>query len=525
MVDTDSGSDAQPVVVETHVSVLVFHDDVVLKYKKPVRFPFVDLTTRQARHDCCRAEVAVNRRFSPDVYLGVADVVLDGRVLDHAVVMRRLPAERSLAALVAADDPSLGEAVRAVAVALEGCHRMAPRSPAIGEAGRAEAVARTWKGCLDTLASWAGSAVPAELLDEVDRLARRYLAGRAPLFEERVAAGRVCDGHGDLLATDVFVLADGPRLLDAVEFDERLRHVDVVADVAFLAMDLEHRGRADLACELWTAYQEAAKDRFPPSLVHHYTALRATIRAEVAYLRAAQIGVGAAAGGAGVADDPGGSAAAGAIADAVAHLELAVTHLRSGRVVLGVVQGLPGTGKSTLARHVADRLGWPTVRSDDVRAELYGTGRRPPGAVAFGGDGYDATATEHTYTTLLERAASMLVHGQSVLLDATFADRRWQRAAEALAADTSSDLAVLRCTAPADVAERRLWDRARRPSRFDLSDADVDVARAMAAVAERWPVAIDVRTDRPSADVTADACAVLAATGASVPAVVRPAVR
>jgi len=469
-----------PAVLETHVSVLVFFEDVVLKYKKPQRFPFADFTTRPARLDACRAEVEANSRLSPDVYVGVADVVVHGRVLDHAVVMRRLPADRSLAALAAAHAPRLHADLAQVARLLAGFHERAPRSAAIDADAEVEALRRTWGACLDELARHAGRLLPEATVRRVGELAVGYLAGRGALFARRVAERRICDGHGDLLATDVFVLDDGPRVLDCVEFDPRLRHVDVIADVAFLAMDLERLGAPDAAAAFLGRYQQDAGERFAPTLLHHYIAQRAVVRAEVACLRAEQTGAARC--------DP-----------AVALLGLALEHLRAARVVLGVVCGLPGTGKSTVARAVGERLGWPVLRSDDIRRELVGAGGPGPVVEPWRTGAYAPEMTQRTYAVLLARATQALELGQPVLLDATFASGAHRRAVADVARATASDLVVFECSAPTPVADRRL--RARAVAGTDVSGADEAVAHAMAPTAVPWPGALRVDTGaRPLPD-------------------------
>jgi aminoglycoside phosphotransferase family enzyme len=176
-------------IVETHISSLVFDGDLVHKRKKPVRFAFVDLSTPERREAVCRREVELNRRFSGDVYLGVEEVLDEaGQVVDHAVVMRRMPADRRLASLVQQ-------------------HR--------------------------DVAAW---------------------------------------------AEDIFCLGDGPRILDGLEFDDRLRWGDVVYDIGFLAMDLEHLGRLDLALAFLDWYRDYTAETHPRSLEHHYIAYRALVR-------------------------------------------------------------------------------------------------------------------------------------------------------------------------------------------------------------------------------------------------------
>ncbi len=123
------------------------------------------------------------------------------------------------------------------------------------------------------------------MLDEVATRATRYVQGRTPLFAARVAQGWMRDGHGDLLADDIFCLADGPRVLDCLDFSDELRYGDVLADVAFLAMDLERLGAPELAARFVRLYDEFSGERHPASLVDYYIAFRALIRAKVSALR------------------------------------------------------------------------------------------------------------------------------------------------------------------------------------------------------------------------------------------------
>ncbi len=478
-----------PRVVETHASVLVFYDDVVLKYKKALHLPFVDFTNIEQRRKACDSEVASNRRLSPDVYLGVADVKMGAELLDHGVVMRRLPDGRSLASMAASGDPVLTVQLPRLARRLSSFHAGAERSEEIDAGGRPSAIARTWRRCFDVLRPFAAALGETYPLEHIEDLATRYLRGRGPLFEERIAGGRVCDAHGDLLASDVFLLDDGPRVLDCIDFDDELRHIDVVADIAFLAMDLEHLGAPAVARQFVREYREAAGDEFPATLLHHYCAQRAVIRAEVACIRSTQRST------AGEQS----SAAAGDRAQARSLLALAQDHLHAGRVIVGVVSGLPGTGKTTLARAAGEQLGWPVLRSDEVRRDLVG---RPddagPLTASFEAGPYTPATTARTYRTMLERAGQFIVRGQPVILDATFSDPAFRRAAEELADTTTSDLVVLRCAVSPRAAEARV--RARRQRGGDVSGADEGVVRAMAATVVPWRGAVTVDTEHGTHD-------------------------
>ncbi|MBO0689869.1 MAG: gluconate kinase, partial [Candidatus Dormibacteraeota bacterium] len=288
-----SGAAAGPEVFETHISWLVLLGDRVYKIKKPVRTGFLDFSTVEARGRACRREVELNRRLAPDVYTGVATMHDEkDRVCEHVVVMLRMPDVRRLSSLVQ-QGADVDEGLRALGHQIASFHTHAARSAEIDRAGRRDAVASHWEDNFAELAPFVGDVLDPEDVRRVEQLAREYLAGRSPLFDARIEAGLVRDGHGDLQAQDIFLLPDGPRVLDCIEFDDRFRHGDVLEDVAFLAMDLERLGRPDLARSFLDRYAELFGHPWPASLEHHYVAYRAHVRSKVACLRHAQGGEGA----------------------------------------------------------------------------------------------------------------------------------------------------------------------------------------------------------------------------------------
>lgn len=485
-----------PGVAETHSGVVFFFGDRAYKLKKPVDLGFLDFRTREARQHACHREVELNRRLSPDVYLGVADVVgPEGQLADHLVVMRRMPDHRRLSAL-ALGGGDLGDDVAAVARLLADFHRRAERGPDADRAASRDALAGRWSANTREMSAFAGRFLDAGDIDEVQRLASGYLAGRAPLFEQRRADGRAVDGHGDLLADDIFLLDDGPRILDCLEFDDALRLEDGLADAAFLVMDLERLGRADLAGRFLDEYRRAAGDDPPPSLVHHHVAYRAQVRAKVSAIRAEQ-------------------GLEGAAAKAQALLEQAMRHLRAGEVRLILVGGLPGTGKSTVAAALGGELDAVVLRADVVRKELVGLDADAPAAAPFGAGIYAPGATAATYRALLERAEAHLGLGRTVVLDASWSSAAARAAGRELAEATSSRIVELRCTLDAAVAAGRIRARAARGG--DASDADELIAARMAEVADAWPEAQAVDTSPPPDEVLATVLAATLATGGVAP--------
>ncbi|GAA2865134.1 AAA family ATPase [Pseudonocardia halophobica] len=468
-------------VRETHVGVVVLVGERAYKVKKPVRTAFCDFSTPGLRRAAIVRELELNRRLAPDVYLGAA--ALTGPGCDEPVlVMRRMPDDRRLSTSLARGD-DLSDDLRQVARLLAAFHAGAHRSATVAVEGGRDALRERWRRNLDEMEPYRDAPLAGAELDAVRRLAFRFLDGRGPLFARRT--DRVVDGHGDLIADDVFCLDDGPRVLDCLDFDDRLRYVDGLDDAAFLAMDLERLGADGAAARFLADYAEFAGDPAPAALAHHYVAYRAGVRAKVACLRWAQNGD------------------ARAAEDARTHLALATAHLRRGAPRLALVGGLPGTGKSTLAGALADRAGAVLLSSDRLRKERAGLDPTTSAAAEFGTGLYDPAHTTDVYAELLHRAAELLALGESVVLDASWtAAGLRERAAEAARAADAETVALC-CAAPAAVAAERI--RSRRRS---VSDVTVAVAERMAIVADPWPDAVVVRTDRPLARSVAQAARV-----------------
>ncbi|MGE3621371.1 MAG: AAA family ATPase [Acidimicrobiia bacterium] len=477
------GGDLDLAVAETHSAFVLFVGDRAYKVKKRVDLGFLDFRDREARLRICRREVELNRRLAPDVYLGVADLSdVDGTPDDHLVVMRRMPPDRRLARLVTAGAP-VDDGLWRLAHLLAAFHASADRGPEIDVEATTDARRRLWHENATSLREAPSGTVDPGDVEAVVALADRYLDGRDPLFDRRIAEGRARDGHGDLMADDIFLLDDGPRVLDCLEFDDRLRYGDVLGDVAFLAMDLERLGRPDLADRFLSAYREHADDDWPASLQHHHVAYRAQVRAKVSAIRATQ-------------GDPDAAATARRL------LALARDHLERARVRLVLVGGLPGTGKSTLAAGLGDATGATVLRSDEVRKELAGIPTDRPADAAFGAGIYAGASTAATYRTLLERAGVALAMGETVVLDASWSDASWRAQARRVAEEAAADVVELRCELPEAVAAARI--AARRAAGGDPSDATAEIAAAMAAAFDAWPSAVPVdTTDRAAALATA----------------------
>ncbi|MGE0219213.1 AAA family ATPase [Mycolicibacterium sp.] len=466
-------------VHETHTGLVALVGDRAYKIKKPVVTDFLDFSTPQRREQACRREVELNRRLAPAGYFGVGTFQPPAGDPEPVIVMRRYPDDQRLSALVRAGAP-VEPWLASIADLLARFHARAERGPSIDREATPAVLSDRWRQNLTELRRH-GAVLPDESISEIDHLLGEYLAGREPLFAGRIAARRIVDGHGDLLTQDIFCTPEGPVLLDCLEFDDRLRYVDGIDDAAFLAMDLEFLGRPDLAAVFLDEYCRRAGDDAAPSLRHFCVAYRAVVRAKVDCVRVDQ-------------------GHAEAAADARRHLSIALSRLRSGRVRLVVVGGGPGTGKSTLAHALAERIGAQVISTDEVRRELTAGGvlEGEPGELHAGL--YTPENVSAVYAEVLSRARGWLGAGHPVILDGTWRDADRRRQAHVVATETHSPVVEFRCTLPVAEAQRRIAQRTGSSSQVtpamaaELTGSDGD-----------WPSAHPIDTARPQADSVAEA--------------------
>ncbi|WP_194827883.1 AAA family ATPase [Nocardia sp. XZ_19_231] len=462
---------------ETHTGLVLLCGDRAYKTKKPIANDFLDFSTHELREQACVRELELNRRMAPDVYLGVGHFTdpLGGQD-EPVLVMRRMPEDRRLSNMLRDPAESRTE-LSALVKMLAEFHRVAGRSADIDRAATAKSLRSRWLSVLRGLL-----VAPTDLLDpdrvrRVEASAMRYLDGREALMDNRIRDRRIVDGHGDLLAEDIFELPDGFRVLDCLDFDDTLRHLDCLDDVAFLAMDLEFRGHAELADRFLDEYLEATADPAPASLRDHYIAYRAIVRTKVDCIRFEQ----------GVPE---------AAEQAIRHLDIALRHLDRGAIRLVLVGGLPGTGKSTVARELAERTGATVISSDHLRGKLRTEGSITGPSGEYNAGAYSAAARATVYSNLLANAHTQLANGVSVIIDASWTDPDERRSATALARELSADLIELRCVVPQSVATERITQRG-----ISESDATPLIAELMSQTAAAWPEAVVLDTVAPIDEV------------------------
>jgi aminoglycoside phosphotransferase family enzyme/predicted kinase len=439
-------------VRQTHISAVFLVGDTVYKIRKPVNLGFVDFSTLAKRKHDCEEEVRLNRRLAPSVYRGLVPITIEG-------------------------DEITPEQIEMIARRVAAFHRIAEHGEHVSRFGRFDVVAGNARENFDQTVAHIGVTVRPVVYERVRELSEKALVELKPLIESRAARGVPCDTHGDLHLSHIYLFPDRPPpddlvIIDCIEFAERYRFADPVADIAFLVMDVVYHGRGDLARACADAYFAAAGDEEGRALLPFYVAYRAVVRAKVKGIQVAEQEI------------PSEQRTSMALR-AEAHWLLALGALEepARRPALVLIGGLPGTGKSTLARGLLTAANFTVIRSDQVRKELAGVPLNEKG------DGfYTPEWTGRTYSECIRRAETILRTGGRVIVDATFAYDAHRAAFQSAGQRLGVPVVSLVCRADSTVVRERL-----RTRRGDISDADERVYDQMKA---QWrPAANAVEVD------------------------------
>jgi aminoglycoside phosphotransferase family enzyme/predicted kinase len=394
----------------THISDVFLSGDRAFKLKRAVKYSYLDFSTVELRHRFCRAELELNRRTAPELYLGVQPIIrsmdgklawgadaVNGEIADWVVVMRRFDQRLLLSAIAAADGLNVS-LLYSLSAAIAAFHEATARR---AESGWIDALRETIEENDACLRSCREAGFPDHNIDLLRDRSGEWLERVGPLLDRRRLEGRVRRGHGDLHARNICVLDGKPVLFDCLEFSEELASIDVLYDLAFLLMDLEHLGRPEAANLIFNRYLDLTGDDSGLPAMPLFISLRAAIRAHVT----------AAALGQASADD-------GTLAEPLDYLDGACSALEPPRPRLIAIGGLSGTGKSTLAAALAPELGarpgariW---RSDVIRKRIFGVAPE----IRLPGSAYSAASTEQVYAVLCQGARLVLQAGYSAIIDA-----------------------------------------------------------------------------------------------------------
>ncbi|WEN40782.1 hypothetical protein CKCBHOJB_00315 [Thauera sp. GDN1] len=464
-------------LVETHISWVLLAGQHAWKLKKPLDLGFLDFSTVERRREACEAELRLNRRTAPMLYEAVvpvwrsaqgvrvggpdaaADAAPQAAPRDYLVRMRRFEQSALFSVMLEAGrlEPALFDRLARHVADFHAAAAVAQPGQGFGDAAAVHAPVRQNFVQLRELLSAARLDAPVLLaeLERVESWAEAQFAALAPVFDARLAEGRVRECHGDLHLGNLIVLDGEPRLFDGIEFSAELRWADVIADIAFLVMDLQARGRPGLGWRFLNAWLERSGDYAGLRVLPWYLSYRAMVRAKIAAIRAAQVA---------------GEARAESLAECARYLALAAAPARTPAPALLIASGVSGAGKTSQSLPLLERCGVIRVRADVERKRLFGLDAEAASGSALGGGLYTAAAGARTYDRLADRARAVVGAGYPVLVDATFLRRAQRRVFADLAAALGVPFAILAFDAPVAVLRARV--RSRLAAGGDASEAD-----------------------------------------------------
>jgi aminoglycoside phosphotransferase family enzyme/predicted kinase len=452
---------------ETHISWVILTGPFAYKIKKPVDLGFVDFTSLARRRFFCEEELRLNRRLAPELYLDVLPIAGtqqspriggSGPALEWCVRMRQFDQDALLTRIIKRGLLAPTD-IDALARQVADFHAKAPVAAPESPFGTPEAVAQPIHANFEHLAGLDSAAER----DQVERLAN-WCDGELRRLEDvlraRKSGGFIRECHGDMHLGNMILERGGITIFDCIEFNESLRWIDVMSEVAFLAMDLEDHGRADFAWRLLNTVLEWSGDYAGLRLFPLYFTYRAMVRAKVAQIRRKQPSL------------PREKVEEGSAAVSN-YLTLATRWPERRCPFLAITQGLSGSGKTWGTQAVVERLGAIRLRSDVERKRLAGLSPLATTGSQIESGLYASEFNRRTFARLAELASPIIEAGLSLIIDATFlkrADRdQFRRLADSLG------VAFIILDFPAGEAVCRERIRQRMRDKNDASEATEQV--------------------------------------------------
>lgn len=447
-------------LIETHISWVILAGEFAYKLKKPLDLGFLDFSTPEKRQLCCQEEIRLNSRLAPAIYLQALPITgsIDhpvlggtGAVLEWAVKMRAFPRN---ATLDLAKQVSTRQ-IDAIADRIATFHQTIVAAPAHSRHGSPNQVQSTIQQNFHQLRALQPPADMLAVLAEVEDWALGEGARLHEHFSLRKAQGFIRECHGDLHLGNIAWVDDAPLIFDGIEFNADLRFIDTISEMAFLTMDLHHRGEEGLAWRGLNRYLEHTGDYEGLAALPYYMSYRAMVRAKVAAIRAHQAG--------------------GDFHESRGYLRLAAHLARHATTALILMHGVSGSGKTVISQQLLQGLGAIRLRSDVERKRLFGlkpleNSQDVPGGI------YTREAGERTRDRLLAVSRRLLGEGFRVIVDATFLARDWRQPFQALAGNMHAPWVLVSPQASIDVLKQRVSQR--KAHGHDASEADLAVLEA-----------------------------------------------
>ena len=452
-------------LIETHISWVILTGDFAYKIKKPVDFGFLNFSTLEKRHFFCEQELVLNRRLAPEIYLEVVAIngtsdeprlSGSGAVFEYAVKMKQFPQSAQLDNKLAAGELKL-EHMNAIAHMTAYFHQSTDVANEAMDYGNKETLYQPVEENFKQINEHLVTEQYADKLLILAQWSRSELTKQQAVFTQRKADGFIRQCHGDMHLRNLIWLDNKPVAFDCIEFNDKLSWIDVISEIAFLIMDLQHRQQHQLANRFLNSYLEITGDYAGLSVLSFYLCYRALVRAKVNALRVGQINITE-------------KENEQAITEFESYLELASSYIKHSSPNLIITRGLSASGKSTVSQQLVDKTGMLRIRSDVERKRLFDISLTTGAANNIDSGIYSTQASLQTYAKLAELAYNIITAGYSVIIDAAFLKHEQRQPFQQLASRLGVSYIILEITAPAEILRQRIKKR-----KNDVSDADLTV--------------------------------------------------
>jgi aminoglycoside phosphotransferase family enzyme/gluconate kinase len=463
-------------LIETHISTIILSGDLVYKLKKPVDFGFLDYSTLQKRYKNCLEEVRINRGYAPKLYLGVIPITGsidnpqingEGEVLDYAVKMYRFEQSDQLDNIVEQNTLEI-EFMDKIAKIVANFHEVTAPVDATSDYGEPQKVLSPMLENFELLQAMIVDDEFDSKLISIKRWTYEQFDKLKDSLQHRKSDGFIRECHGDMHLHNM-ALHDGELILfDAIEFNTYLNHIDVISDLSFLLMDLEHRGLYQHSRRVLNYYIELSGDYSGLALLNFYKTYRAMVRAKVVSLRVAQ--------------EMEENKRIVLMDEMIKYVDLALSYTEIKDQFLAITHGFSGSGKSTCALMMVEMYGAVRIRSDVERMRMFNIVEKSDKTTGLQQGIYTADITRITYSRLLELAKIVIDSGSPVVLDATFL-KLWQRQLFFKLSE-EVNLPFLILDLECDIEAMRYRIKKRSSAAADISEADLDVLEMQMHTAE-----------------------------------------
>ncbi|MDX2493341.1 MAG: AAA family ATPase [Desulfuromusa sp.] len=401
-------------LVETHISWIFLAGDFAYKLKKPVNFGFLDFSTLEKRRHFCQEELRINKRFAPQLYLEVIRIggkhdrlKLNGKpALDYVVKMKRFPQQKQLDRMLAAGQLTNNH-IEKFAEKIAQIHKHAPVAKTNRKFGSPQAIIDPILQNFIQIRRFLPDPTMLRQVDRLEEWSRDAYTRLEPIFLQRKSEGFIRECHGDTHLANMAWFDSAPLLFDCIEFNENLRWIDPISDVAFLAMDLDDRGESALGWRFLNRYLQESGDYPGMTLLNFYKVYRAMVRAKVTCLRLSQSDLSEAERN----DD---------LELLQSFLKLATEYMTPQLPPLIITHGLSGSGKTSFVNELAPLSNGICLHSDLERKRLYQLAPTENSHSPITGGIYSTAASIKTYSQLLELAGILLKADIPTIVDATF---------------------------------------------------------------------------------------------------------